>query len=96
MMAALGAGCTKKPPPDQKLADGLYWLSDSLTGIKVKYSTRFEARGYEFVDPRILLPLQNARVAVEYDVVVYADSFSKLILFTVYLCLKSKRLRESA
>ncbi len=76
MMAALGAGCTEKAASDQKLADGLYWLSDSLTGIKVKYDTRFEARGYEFVDPRILLPLQNARVAVEYDVVVYADSFA--------------------
>lgn len=73
---SISTGCTTDHSTDAAIEDGLYLLTDSLSGITVKEDIRFNEKGYTFIAQPAILSLKEAKVDFTYDRIIYADTFA--------------------
>ncbi|MCW3085794.1 MAG: hypothetical protein JWP12_3160 [Bacteroidetes bacterium] len=59
-----------------QLRNGLYELTDSISGKRVAPFKTFDYGETEFVDTACILSLQNVEMAMDYDSMMYADTFA--------------------
>ncbi len=74
LLLLLSASCKREGYV--QLRNGLYVLTDSTSGKRVASFKKFDYGGTEFVDTTCILPLKNMEVVMEYDSMMYADTFA--------------------
>ncbi|EMR01021.1 hypothetical protein [Cesiribacter andamanensis] len=77
------AGCAQHREADlsekrQQANGGLFFLSDSIQGHRVKEDLRFNKKGYAFVQEEPILSLSDAELGFFYDSVIASDTFALL------------------